>query len=154
MAQFSPKLRWFEQSWRPRLNLAARLLRSFQDRWLQADGPFPSKEVVAVLLNVFGFDFYKADFLGYDGISVDELSTRSLDAWLRLVDSPTIECSRLCPNRQDSEYRDVVASFCTALSNAAESWEKNAPDAITCEGFVEWMVDELVTRRLVLIKYG
>ncbi len=110
--------------------------------------------MVAVLLNVFAFDFYKADFLTYAGVSADELWTRTLDKWFCSVESPTSECSRLCPNRQDSEYCEVVESFCAALSNAAESWETNVPGAITCEALVEWMVDELVARRLVVIKYG
>ena len=154
MAQFTPKLHWFEQSWRPRLNLAARLLQDFQDRWLRSDDPFPSKEVVAVLLNVFSFDFYKADFLTYAGVSADELWARSLDEWLCSVESPKSECSRLCPNQQESEYLEVVESFCAALSNAAESWERNAPNAISCLALVEWIVDELVTRRFVVIKYG
>jgi hypothetical protein len=154
MAQFTPRLRWFEQSWRPRLNLAARLLRGFQDRWLQSAGPFPSREVVAVLLNVFAFDFYKADFLGYDGIPADELWRRSLDEWIAVVDSPYAECRRLCSIRSESECLEAVESLCSGLSNAAEAWERDASAAMSFEDVVQWMVDELVARGFVAIKYG
>ncbi|MFL5339054.1 MAG: hypothetical protein ACJ8F7_02710 [Gemmataceae bacterium] len=153
MAQVKLKWCWFELNWRPRLVLAARLLRGFQDRWLRSEGPFPSREVVAVLLNVFAFDFYKADLIRYEGISADELSRRSLDEWIDSVDSPQAECRRLHPNRQDSECDAVVESFCAGLSNAAESWERNASDAMTCEELVRWMVDELVARRFAIVKY-
>jgi hypothetical protein len=154
MAQFTPKLRLFEQSWRPRLNLAAKVLRGFQDRWLRSDGQFPSREVLAVLLNVFAFDFYKADFFGYDGIPADELWHRSLDEWIGAVDSPQAECCRLCPTRQESECLEAVEALCSGLSHAAEAWDADTFNAMSIDEVVRWMVDELVARGFVAIKYG
>jgi hypothetical protein len=154
MAQVTPKLRWFEQHWRPRLNLAARLLRRFEDRWLRSEGPFPSREVVAVLVNVFAFDFHSAGFLRYPGIPADELWTRSLDEWVCSVGSPESECVRLSPNRGDSERSELVEAFCSMVSCAAVSWESNAPENPACEEVVQRMFDEMVARRFAVIRYG
>lgn len=153
MAQVTPKIRWFEQHWRPRLNLAVGLLQHFEDRWLRSEGPFPSRDAVAVLLNVFAFDFYRADFLRYTGIPAEELWNRSLDEWANSVGSPEMECARLCPNRENSECRELVDSFSNELSRAAASWEKDARNP-TCEELVQWMLGELVARRFVIVRYG
>jgi hypothetical protein len=109
---------------------------------------------VAVLLNVFAFDFYKASFCDYDGIPADELWSRSLDEWIDAVDSPQVECGRLCPIRKEPQCLEAVETVCTRLSLAAEAWERNASDAMTFDEFVQWMVDELTARSFVVIKYG
>jgi hypothetical protein len=154
MAQVSIKSRWFEQHWRERLNLAAKLLRGFQERWLPSNDSFPSKEVVAVLLNVFAFDFHGADFITYDGIPADELWRRNLDEWLCSVGSPVSEGARLCSNRAASVIKELVDSCCAWLSGAAASWESNSPDDPSPEAVVQWMVDEIAVRGFARMHYG
>jgi hypothetical protein len=153
MAQYSPKVRLFDESWRPRFSLAVKLLGDFQNNWLKSDQPYPSSEVVAVLLNLFAVDLYRANFIGYDSVSANELCKRSLDEWLCSVESPKDECRRLCPWRQDAEYDEMVEILFAGLKQAADGWERDAADASTCEEVVQWMIEELCARRFLVIRH-
>jgi hypothetical protein len=154
MAQYTPVVRWFEQQWRPRRDLAVKVLRDIEDSWLQSNQPFPSREAVAILLNIFSFDFYNAGFLGNQGIRPDDLWRRSLGEWLSSVGSPESECVRLSPRRDGSEYNQLVDSLCAILSSAAGSWETVAPNKPSCEEVVQQLIDQLVIGRFATIGPG
>ena len=120
------------------------VLREIENAWLQSEGPFPCREVVAVLLHILAFDFHAADFLTYRGVPSDDLWRRSVEDWFSTVSSPEAECSRLCPNHDASEYTRVVESLCDKLWSAAKSWEQVAPDEPSCEQVIQALVGELV----------
>jgi hypothetical protein len=153
MAQYSIKSHWFEQHWRPRRNLAAKVLRDIEDSWLPSERPFPCEETAAILLNIFAFDFHKADFLWYTGVRPDDLWARSLDGWFSSVSAPESECIRLAPKRDREECRRIVESLCAILRAAADSWENVSPRDPSCDGVVEDVIEELVGGRFVVMKY-
>jgi hypothetical protein len=154
MAQFMPRSRRFEHEWRPRLHLAAKLLRDYEDVWLRSDRPFPIPETVAVVLNVFTFDFYAADFLGYRGVRAAKLWNRSIEEWSSSVGSPEFLSARLWPHRAEPDRQELLDSLSEQVSRAVESWEQNGPGQPTCEEVVQSMLERLVAGRFVNIKYG
>lgn len=154
MAQIHIKSKSFESEWRPRLNLAAELLRRFREDWLLTEAPFPTRVVVAALLHVFTFDFHQADYAYYVGITADELWNRSLAEWRSVVGNPEDECRLLCPNRPGFELAELVDACSLRLLQAADTWEHKGPGVISCEEVAHQMVDELVSRRFVAIRYG
>ena len=154
MAQGRPVFRTFEQHWRPRLNLAAKVLRDIEDRWLRSDQPFPCKTAAAALLSIFAFDFHGADFLTYCGPSEADLWRRSPEEWCAAVGTPEAELARLCPGRAGAEYEATVESMCARLASAAESWEEVAPDKPPCEEIIGQLLDELAAGRFVAVAHG
>jgi len=152
MAQYTPKPS--DDSARTRVALASKVLREFQNEWLLSDRVFPTREVLAALLAVFAFDFHRASFLGYVGITAEELWRRSLVDWLAAVGTPASEYARLAPHRLKSECAELIERFCTELSNAAASWELKGPDQPACEGLVQRMFEELASQRFVTIRHG
>jgi hypothetical protein len=153
MTQKVPKFRWFDQHWRPRLDLAVKVLREIEDAWFRANQPFPVRETAAVLLNIFAFDFYSTGFLRYRGVRANELWRRSLHDWFSSVGSPEFECARISPNYEASEYSQFVDCLCEMLASAAHSWEQVAPDRPSCEEVVQLIVEVLAKNRLVIIRY-
>jgi hypothetical protein len=153
MAQYRLRSRWLGDYWRAAVSLAAKVLRDYEAVWLRSEGPFPVSEVVAVMLNVFAFDFHGAAFVGYTGVPTNELWKRSVEDWASSVDSPETECARLWPNRTASEQQMLVASFCHEISCAAESWERRSPDQPTCEETIERLADLLIEGRFVRLRY-
>src|SRR5262245_39568541 len=118
MAQYQIRSHWFEQHWQPRRHLAAKVLRDFQDSWLQSERPFPCEEALAILLSIFAFDFHKADFLRYKGLRPDDLWSRSLVDWFSSVGSPESECMRLSPKRDHAEHSQLVGCLCARRSRS------------------------------------
>jgi hypothetical protein len=153
MAQVKPVSRSFEQLWRPRLNLAAKVLRDIEDWWLQSDQPFPCKSSAAVLLWIFTFDFYGADLMTYEGTPLADIWRRTAEEWFAAVGPPEAELARLSPKRDDSEYKGLAESLCARLAQAAESWAGIAPDKPSCEDVAGQMLDELAARRFVAIAH-
>jgi hypothetical protein len=143
MAQWRLRSRIYEGRWRPALNLAAKILRGFQDRWQLSNSTFPSRGVSAVLLNVFAFDFLHS--------FSDELELRSLDEWLQSVGSPETELDKLCPNRADSEIKDAVEFFCGILSDATELLECNSATAPSTDVVVRDLAKALSVRGFLKI---
>jgi len=133
--------------------MAVKVLRAFQDQWLKSDAEFPCKSTVAVILNIFSFDFFAAGFINYKGISADDLAQRSVKEWLALVGTPEAECSRLAPHKTDSECNAVVHNLCLLLSRAADSWGIS-PLEPPCEQVAQGMTDLLVSSHFVTIIYG
>jgi len=154
MAQVRPVSRSFEQHWRPRLNLAAKVLRDIEDWWLRSDQLFPCRPVVAALFNIFAFDFHGADFLTYRGPPESDLWCRSSEEWLAAVGAPEVELGRLSPGRDDATYEAVVAALCAGLDRAAESWVRLGPDKPSCEVVTRNMLDELAAGRFVAVGHG
>ncbi len=153
MAQYHVIFRWFEQNWRPRVNFAAKVLRDFKESWLPSTVPFPTRDAVAVVLNIFAFDFYEADFMGYRGVHPDELKKRPLDEWVRLVGTPETECAQLAPAQTESACVDMVEALCGIVADATGSWER-ASDEPSCESLANQMLDELGRGRFVTVSRG
>jgi hypothetical protein len=154
MAQMRPVSRSFEQHWRPRLNLAAKVLRDIETRWLRSDEPFPCRPAVAALLNIFTFDFHRARFLTYRGPPDSDLWRRSPEEWLAVVGPPEVELARLSPGRDGATYEAVVEALCIRLARAAESWVGLGPDKPPCEEVTRDMLDNLAAGRFVVVTHG
>jgi hypothetical protein len=154
MAQYLGRTRWFEQRWRPALVLAAKVLRDIQGAWLVSEKVFPSREVVAVLVNLFAFDFASDAYFPNLGKGSDGLWRRSVGEWFSDVGSPEDETARLSPNRPESEYNQAVEQLSRMLSSAADSWEHVAVDTPSPEDVVQEMFAELVTLRFLRLTAG
>jgi hypothetical protein len=154
MAQVRPVSRSFEQCWRPRLNLAAKVLRDIEARWLRSDEPFPCRPAVAALLNIFAFDFHGAGFLTYRGPPDSDLWRRSPEEWLAAIGLPEAELAHLSPGRDGATYEAVVEALCVRLARVAESWARLGPDKPPCEEVTRDMLDELATGRFVAVAHG
>ena len=139
-------------NWQRRCDLASKILCAIEDHWLRSDQPFPSRQIVAILLNVFAFDFYRADFLDYKGLRSDDLQRLSLQEWHALVGTPESECAKLSPNRSEAVYHQVVDSLCSILSRTADSWIKHGPSKPPCCEVIEKIGHLLISSRFMIIR--
>jgi hypothetical protein len=151
MAQYSPKSRPFESRWRPSLAFAMKVLLDIQAAWLKSDELFPVRKAVAVLLNIFGFDFESDAYFPDEGKGEAELSRRSVAEWFSAVGLPESECARLSPNRQEAEYNQVIGILCSILTSAAESWERVGPNIPSTEEVVQEVFREVVSGRFIIM---
>jgi len=143
MAQYSYKPpSYFDTHWKPRIEFIAGFLRDTQSRWLLSDSAFPACTVASVILHIFAFDFHASDFLGYRGITPDEMAARSFDDWCEVVRSPIGECAALLPLRESKDHALIAHAFESILERAAESWASNpgepppAAVALECAQFL------------------
>jgi hypothetical protein len=135
-----PKPRPIDDRWRERLPLAIRVLREIQDAWLRSTTPFPTDKMAAVLIRIFGLDFYIAG----------DLWRRTAAEWISAAsDDLDAECRALCPAAGSAASAEVVASLRETLGRAAESWERRSPAMPSCEDVVNEVLQLLVARGFV-----
>lgn len=124
-----------------------------QEVWLRSDTEFPYRPTVAVILNIFAFDFYATGFFHYRGVRPDDLRRRSVDDWLASVESSEDECSRLSPQASGWECREVIDSLCAILAEAGQAWASESPLEPPCELVVKQMIHTLASAGLVRIHW-
>lgn len=148
MAQVTSfKPRPFDDRWRERLNLVAKVLRDVQNIWLQSALPFPSQSTAAVVFQIFAFDFRAASLIGYRGVRSTDLWRRSIAEWFASVSEAESECVRLCPVADRAACADMAARMCAILNLAAELWETLSPLDPSCEAVVLEVLHTLVDHR-------
>jgi hypothetical protein len=136
----------FDDRWRERLPLAIRVLGDIQTGWLQSDTPFPVEQTAAVILRIFGFDFFAAS-----SQSAGVLWRRTAAEWLSCVSGLEAECGALCPAAEPAVCADVAAGLREMLARAAETWERHSPVTPSCEDVIHQALKLLASRRFVLL---
>jgi hypothetical protein len=98
----------FEVQWRGRLDLATKVLSDLQDFWLRSQKPFPTRQVVAVLIRIFSIFPGSQDW------------HRSANDWLSMVGPPETECELLSSKSSAALIDTSIAHASFIVSAAAE----------------------------------
>jgi hypothetical protein len=149
MAQWGRKWSYFERHWASKINLAIRVVHKFQALWVKSSDPFPTRNVIAILLNIFASELNAR----IGGVELqDILWKRTNEDWLALVGEPEFECAQLSPARAIEDYKSLVAALCELIDDAVGHWEFNVGSP-TVDEVIQQILREIDSRKWSIIKY-
>ena len=127
MAQYSYKPpRDFDTHWVPRLAFAAQFLQERQAAWLLGDSEFPIRLTTSLIFHVFAFDFVSARLSTFQGVTAQQLASRTHDDWKSVLGSPVEECALLLSTRKPGEHIFATNGISKILSSSVQDWNKTA----------------------------
>ena len=124
-------------------------LQERQAVWLVDDSDFPIELTTALIFHVFAFDFVTVPLGTFQGVTVPQLKSRTVDDWERILGSPIEECSLLLPGRKAQEPRFATNGVSEVVSSSAQAWNENAtlpPAADVSLGCAEFLAEHRFIR--------